>query len=1172
MGSVYLAHDRVLDRAVALKFISAERVSATARARFLREARAIARLQHPNVVSIFRVGEHEGRPFLVSEYVAGEPLDRVRRPLAWERVRQVMLGLARGLAAAHRAGIVHRDVKPANAILTDEGVKLLDFGVARMEDHLELEGEAPAAPAAAAEPSPTETLDSEGRPLPFTDARTALRTAAGQLMGTPLYLAPELWRGAAATFASDVFSLGVMAWELCVGRAPLAGVPLHELPQRCREPVPSLTALVAGIDPDFARVVERCLQVEPLARFDSAEALRVELERGAGSSLRREATELQHAPWKGWDAAHEHDAAWFFGRDEEALAVVERLLSQPAVVVVGEPGVGKTSLCRAGVLPRLERAQRALQVRSLTASSRVAGLRAALSPWAAGEGDFELGSVARALRATGRPLVLFIDELDVCCDDAEFLVMLRALLETGAVKVLATARTERLHRVPELFTTTLFWLRAPSATACRELVVAPAHLAGFSFEAEQMVDALATRAAQPGGLGVTAFVLAELWRLRDVGRRLFTTAAWDALGGVEGALVQHAERALASLPPPVAAMAGDVLSALVSPDGHCVERAVDEVVPPGHEAALAALVASRLVITRVVGERRQLTLLDECLIARWPRLQQLADADREHKHARARLERAQTEWNRLGRPDDALLSRAQLAEFDALGPLTLSPQEADWLSRSRRYRARQRRQRALLAIGVPLLALAAVGAPASRALDDARAASTLRALSTRARLDAEDAVARTRRERAAALEAFDRGEPDVGEARWKQTLESWGTARAELSRGLAVLDDELRSSPKPGETARDERAAVARLQAQLEADFGLRHDEHGEAPLELTTVPATTVSLRRWDGTRWVAHGRLGTTPLQVTLAAGSVDLVFESPAGVVHLPLLLEPGREEKHRFVMPPPAAVPDGFLFIPPGPVLFGHAGDDGLRRFFLNAEPLHRLETRGFFIARHETTFAQWLEFLQALPPAERRLRAPRVDQMLHGVALSHDGLRLTMSGLSHTLRRGAPLELSARDRRRRQRWEQLPVTGVSFDDVEAYLAWLRATKRVPGARVCSDVEWERAGRGADGRTWPHGEELAPDDANFDLTYGRVGAAFGPDEVGSHARSASPFGVEDLAGNVWEWTVSRHDASQVITRGGSWYQGAATAMLANREPSERTHRDPLLGVRVCATAEW
>ena len=123
MGEVYSAYDTILERTVAVKFISGLEPSQTARERFLVEARAAARLQHPNVVTIYRVGELGDRPFIISELVHGKGLDTLPKPMDFTRALELGKGLARGLAAAHRRDVLHRDIKPANAILTDDEMR-----------------------------------------------------------------------------------------------------------------------------------------------------------------------------------------------------------------------------------------------------------------------------------------------------------------------------------------------------------------------------------------------------------------------------------------------------------------------------------------------------------------------------------------------------------------------------------------------------------------------------------------------------------------------------------------------------------------------------------------------------------------------------------------------------------------------------------------------------------------------------------------------------------------------------------------------------------------------------------------------------------------------------------------------------------------------------------------
>ncbi|MFL5388678.1 MAG: formylglycine-generating enzyme family protein, partial [Myxococcales bacterium] len=277
-----------------------------------------------------------------------------------------------------------------------------------------------------------------------------------------------------------------------------------------------------------------------------------------------------------------------------------------------------------------------------------------------------------------------------------------------------------------------------------------------------------------------------------------------------------------------------------------------------------------------------------------------------------------------------------------------------------------------------------------------------------------------------------------------------------------------------------------------------------------------------------------------------------------------------------LPEAKSVPERFVYVPPGRFLFGSAASEEQRRNYFQTVPIHPRTTAGYLIAAHETTFADWIEFLDSLPPKERAKRLPRVGNMVTRGALAlrreaSGKWRITLQPTSRIVsaREGETIVYPARKVATSQDWLQFPVGGIAFDDAVAFTAWLSRTGRVPRARLCDEVEWERAARGADDRQFPHGDTLDPEDANFDQTYGKEPLAFGPDTVGLHAASRSPFGVDDMAGNVWEWVTSSLVHGQSVARGGSYYHDRNSSRIENRETPEATFRELPTGMRVCAS---
>jgi non-specific serine/threonine protein kinase len=247
MGVVYEAHDDRLDRAVALKTMSSLGNDETARSRFWREARAAARVNHPNICQIYEIGEDGGQLFIAMELLSGQPLSEHldHGPLSASRVMPIALGILDALSALHAQGIVHRDLKPSNIFATPYGVKLLDFGLARPQLHDSM-------------------------------ATTANLTRAGVVVGTPRYMAPEQVTGEPADARSDLFAVGAILFEMLAGRPAFEGrTVIDVLHATVHQQPPALVGSPAVSAMD--RVIRRALSKRPADRPASANAMADEL-------------------------------------------------------------------------------------------------------------------------------------------------------------------------------------------------------------------------------------------------------------------------------------------------------------------------------------------------------------------------------------------------------------------------------------------------------------------------------------------------------------------------------------------------------------------------------------------------------------------------------------------------------------------------------------------------------------------------------------------------------------------------------------------------------------------------------------------------------------------------------------------------------------------------------
>jgi eukaryotic-like serine/threonine-protein kinase len=245
MAVVYKAHDTRLERDVAIKIIRSGAFPMDALGevlkRFEREAKSLAKLSHPNIVKVHDYGEHEGSPYIVMEYMPGGTLKKILgKPIPWQIALRLLLPVARGVEYAHQRGIVHRDIKPTNILITESGDPMLsDFGIAKL----------------------------------FEADQTTNLTGTGMAVGTPEYMAPEQWDGKPNP-QSDLYSLGIVLYEMVTGRKPyIADTPVSLLLKQATEPVPPPHQFVADLPEATESLLVKSLARDPRDRFADMKTL-----------------------------------------------------------------------------------------------------------------------------------------------------------------------------------------------------------------------------------------------------------------------------------------------------------------------------------------------------------------------------------------------------------------------------------------------------------------------------------------------------------------------------------------------------------------------------------------------------------------------------------------------------------------------------------------------------------------------------------------------------------------------------------------------------------------------------------------------------------------------------------------------------------------------------------
>ena len=248
MGEVYKAQDTKLDRYVALKFLPSQlTASEDDKARFIQEAKAASAMNHPNICTIYSIEEYNNQLFISMEFVEGKTLKDKKESLSEKQILEIGIQVAEGLAAAHEKGIVHRDIKPENIMVRKDGiVQIMDFGLAKL----------------------------------YTSGNVSRLTKAGTTVGTMGYMSPEQVQGLDVDHRTDIFSLGVVLYEMLTGEAPFKGI--HEtaiMYEIVNVDPPPISTVKEGIDPQLDASILECLEKDPNERTQSASQVAVDLKR-----------------------------------------------------------------------------------------------------------------------------------------------------------------------------------------------------------------------------------------------------------------------------------------------------------------------------------------------------------------------------------------------------------------------------------------------------------------------------------------------------------------------------------------------------------------------------------------------------------------------------------------------------------------------------------------------------------------------------------------------------------------------------------------------------------------------------------------------------------------------------------------------------------------------------
>ena len=700
MGEVWLARDVKLQVDVALKVVRPERLGeAGALERLRSEVRSARAVASPHVCRVYDLVEAEGLECVSMEYVDGTTLRQIldaRSPLELAEAREIALQLLAGLGAIHEAGLVHRDVKPENVMRTRAGrVVLMDFGIAKAV------------------------------------------ASGGTVAGTPAYWAPEQAAGAAADPRADVFATGIVLAEMVVPGGARDPDARRALWLGLREDPPQVP------DTPWSEAIRKAVAREPGERYPSAQALARALE-----EIAHRVTGIDEAqPYPGLSAFTEAEAEYFFGREAEVEEVWKKLPGRHLLAVVGPSGAGKSSFLRAGLIPA--KPEGWAHLICTPGDAPFVALGQALVPEVSRDTHamrqmlrFEDADVAvdlfRRWRSDHAEALVIVDQLEELFTlnapevQTRFASLLSRLVLEADIHVLLAMRDDFLLRCQEhealrpVFSD-LMPLGPPTGDALRRALVQPALKCGYRFEDEALVgEMLQAVEGERGALPLLAFAAASLWDRRDRAQGLLTRNSYEAIGGVAGALAQHAEATLEKVGTDKLPLVREMFRNLVTAEGTRAVRDVDELITvfpeeqrADAEAVLRALIDARLLTSyeahatepgQTAG--RRVEVVHESLLTAWPRLVRWRTEDEGSAQLRDQLRQVAHLWEERGKPDDLLWTGTSYQEYQlwrSRYPGGLSDVEDAFASAmtERTHRQRNRRRTAYAVVLVAVVTVAA---------------------------------------------------------------------------------------------------------------------------------------------------------------------------------------------------------------------------------------------------------------------------------------------------------------------------------------------------------------------------------------------------------------------------------------------------------------------------------